>query len=631
MNSFAESHKYFPTLERELQFYNNYSRYSHELGRRETWVETVDRTVSYLRELSGNKLPAIWYTLMSSLILSMDVMPSMRTLAQSGTAQRSNGIQGYNCAYHPMDHWYTLVEALMISMSGCGFGFSVEREYTNLWPVVPHQKPDRLRRVYAVKDSTEGWAVALRLALKAWLEDGEDILFDTSQVRPAGSVLYTKGGRASGPEPLERMLDSLRTIVLSNQGKRLRPIDIYDMTCMVGDCAVSGGKRRTAMICLFDLDDREMMTAKPKDFWLTKPWRGNSNNSAVWPSSISKDLIAEQIRFCVENETGEPGFFVRDNAVANRPEGRRPEAFGTNPCGEIVLRPGQFCNLSSIVARPEDDLPQLMLKAQIATMIGMCQSVEQNFPMLRDHWVQNAEEERLLGVDLNNHASSPLARTPGVQARLRRVVHDTIRNYAPILGIAKSPAATCVKPSGNSALLLGAASGVHDWWAPYFIRRVTLQESNPVTRAVLASGYQLRQSPYSKTAWLAELPMKAPEGAITQGQRSAIDQCEYALQVNTYWADHNTSVSITYDESEADGLVDWLYAHRTQINGMAFFPKSKHNLPLPPYEEIDKETYERMVADQRSVDFSMVTLFEKEDMSSAASTAACEGPACAVA
>jgi ribonucleoside-diphosphate reductase alpha chain len=469
--AFAESDQYFPTPLQRFQFFDKYSRFNYDFGRRETWIETVDRSVDYMYELAGARLPAATYDRIRRAILEMRSMPSMRLLAMAGPAARRNSIAIYNCSYQPVESIDSFVEALIISMSGCGVGFSAESRYVENFPRVKRQS-NAAPRKYTVEDSAEGWADALRAGLETWFEGG-DIRFDLSLLRPAGAALRTKGGRASGPEPLRVMLEFARSRILARQGSFLRPIDAHDIMCAVGNAAVSGGVRRTAMISLFDYDDDEMRLSKSSDFERDNSQRWNANNSAVWPEGgLTQPEFIHQFLEMVESERGEPGIFNRQAALAMRPTRRKLAEFGTNPCGEIVLRPWQFCNLTAAVARHDDTFETLREKVEIAAIIGTIQSMATNFPGLRPQWQQNCEEERLLGVDITGQMDSLAAQDSGIKDRLRQIAIEVNRQTAQTLGINQSAAITCVKPSGNSSQLLDCSSGLHARWAPYYIRNV---------------------------------------------------------------------------------------------------------------------------------------------------------------
>lgn len=418
--AFAEADKYFPTQLQKFQFYDKYSRFNYDFGRRETWIETVDRSVDYMRELSGSRLPTEVYEQIRKFILEMRSMPSMRLLAMAGAAARRNNIAIYNCSYLPVDSIDSFVEALIISMSGCGVGFSVERRYVENFPRVRRQT-GIVTPTFIIPDSGEGWADALRLGLQTWMEGG-DIRFDYSEVRPAGEALKTKGGRASGPEPLRQMLDFVRARLLARQGTFLRSVDAHDIMCAVGNAAVCGGMRRTAMISLFDYDDAEMRLAKSGDFERDNSQRWNANNSAVWPETgLTQSEVMKFLLDMDNSGRGEPGIFSRQAAMMTRPARRAAADFGTNPCGEIVLRPFEFCNLSVAVARADDTFEMLKEKVEVAAIIGTIQSMATHFPGLRPQWKQNCEEERLLGVDINGQMDSLVAQDPDVQVKLKQV------------------------------------------------------------------------------------------------------------------------------------------------------------------------------------------------------------------
>ena len=424
--AFSLSDGYFPTQLQKFQFYDKYARFNYEHMRRETWIETVTRAVDFLRELSHDRLPEETYHRIHDSILNMRSMPSMRLLAMAGPAARRSSITVYNCSYMPVESIDSFVEALIISMSGCGVGYSVERRYVEQFPPIRRQKLS-LPLTHVVADSAEGWAEALRLGLETWFSGG-DVKFDFSLVRPAGAPLMTKGGRASGPEPLRKMLHFVRERILNRQGSVLHPIDAHDIMCAVGNAAVSGGVRRTAMISLFDFDDLEMRLCKSGSNISGNEHRWNSNNSAVWPDhDLSQEEVVEFMLDMVKSGAGEPGIFRRLAAINTRPLRRIEAEFGTNPCGEIVLRPWQFCNLTVAVARPDDSFESLADKVAVAAIIGTIQSMATHFPGLRQIWRQNCEEERLLGVDINGQMDSELVRDPDVQQRLREIAVNTNR------------------------------------------------------------------------------------------------------------------------------------------------------------------------------------------------------------
>jgi ribonucleoside-diphosphate reductase alpha chain len=631
--AFAASDKYFPTALQKFQFFDKYSRFNYELGRRETWIETVDRSVDYLYELAGDRLPRETYERVRKAVLEMRAMPSMRLLAMAGPAARRNNIAIYNCSYQPVESIDSFVEALIISMAGCGVGYSVESKYVENFPRIKRQK-GLAPVTYVVEDSAEGWADALRFGLQTWW-DGGDVHFDLSLLRPAGTALRIKGGRASGPEPLRVTLDFMRRKIFSRQGSFLRPIDAHDMMCVVGNAAVSGGVRRTAMISLFDPDDQEMLQSKSGDFERENSHRWNANNSAVWPvGGLTQHEFIHQFMEMVDSGRGEPGIFNREGANTMKPARRKEAEFGTNPCGEINLRPWQFCNLTAAVARADDTYETLREKVEVATIIGSIQSLATNFPGLRPQWQKNCEEERLLGVDITGQMDSTAAQDAQFKRQLREVSIEVNREVASKLGINQSASITCVKPSGNSSQLLNCASGLHPRWAPYYIRNVRVSVHSPIFKVLRDAGVPMDpengQTVDNATTWVVHFPMKSPDGAITRGDVSAIQQCEFWLQNKLFWTEHNPSVTITYRPEEVLDVMKWVWEHREQVGGMSFLPTFDAQYAQMPYVEITKEEYEKLAATFPEIDFSKVWRYEESDLTNAAQELACVGGSCEV-
>src|ERR1700682_4979933 len=210
--AFAEADQYFPTPIQKFQFFDKYSRFDYDKGRRETWIETVDRSVSFLHELvqtnTGADLGSELYERLRRMILEMKSMPSMRLLAMAGAPARRDSTAIYNCSYQPVDSIDSFCEALLISMAGCGVGYSVESRYVEAFPRILRQRNLAPLR-HTVEDSAQGWATAVKLGMEAWCEGGA-VASNFDDMRAAGAPLRTKGGRASGPAPLRTMLEFAR-------------------------------------------------------------------------------------------------------------------------------------------------------------------------------------------------------------------------------------------------------------------------------------------------------------------------------------------------------------------------------------------------------------------------------------
>lgn len=663
--AFDENARYFSTPIQLVQFFDKYARWRDDLGRRETWPEAVARVVEYLEELSGWKLAAETISEIHAAILEMRVMPSMRLLAMAGDAARRNNVAIYNCAAEGIDHPYAFVEALLISMAGSGFGYSVEPHYVDQLPPVATSfkfesaplyilgaipegsdgpivstevlnalwdRPEDSRYTLRVRDSSEGWAEALAVGLGVWWAGGDFLEFDFSGVRKKGSKLKTKGGTASGPEPLIELLAFVRCTLLAARGRKLTTLEAHDILCKIADCVVSGGVRRSAMISLFGLDDVAMANAKPFGFWddPSKVSRKNANNSAVWPDRLlTRSEVAAFMTEMFDRGTGENGIFIRRNAWETSPARRRGlyahvVDLLTNPCGEIYLLSGQFCNLTNIVARIGMTRADYLEAARIASIIGTIQSTATHFPGLRPKWKKNCERERLLGVSIAGQADVRYL-APELMREMLACVIETNVEYAGWLGVNPSAAGTCVKPDGNGGVLLGCSSGLGAPEAPWIIRRMTLEKGGVMARVLEASGWELEVSIYSDRHVHALFPMHSP--GLTKRDCSAVDQCEVWLSNKLNWTEHNPSCTISYHEHEREELIDWIHDHQNVIGGMAFLPAGG-SYPQAPIEPITQERYNEMVAALPPIDMSLLREFEKHDTTTSARELACSAGSC---
>lgn len=632
---FTEAASFFPHKIGELVFFEKYSRWSNALGRRETWPETVQRAVDYLRELSEDRLGEDDYTEIQNAVLNMDVLPSMRLLAMAGEPARRSHITLYNCGYLPVDSLDAFVEALIISMSGTGLGYSVEQKYVQQLPVIVPQHGLAPVR-WVVEDSAEGWAEALRVGLGAWFH-GFDMDFEYHLVRPAGAILRIKGGRASGPDPLRRMLEFARNRILGRQGAKLSTLDCHDIMGNIALGAVSGGHRRSAMIALYSWNDQEMRTCKDGRFWEHSPWRTTANNSAVLEDAGMGDAeLRDHFQSMAAGGNGEPGIFSRVAARDMRPLRRQDAEFGTNPCAEISLRAMQFCNLTEVVLKPWDDNKSIFRKTLIAAKIGTIQAMATNFPGLRPRWKQNCEEERLLGVGFTGQMDCPSFQDPLIMNMCKEIAYIGNMQTAKELGINSAASITCVKPSGSTSLLTDSASGVHTRWAPFYERNIRVMATSPVAKALLMQNAPM--DPENGQTWenadtfVIHFPMKAPDGAKTRNDRSALEQMEYWKLCKLNLTEHNPSVTITYRPEETQVVEDWIVQNRDILGGMAFLPHFDEDIHLQqmPNREITELEYYRKCAEFPPIDYSYVTMFEEADQTTSAQEIACSAGQCSL-
>ena len=634
----AESRKYFKNKLGEFIYYRTYSRWLEDEGRRETWVETVGRYVSFMKENLGDRLSENEYNDIRQAILNQEIMPSMRLFWAAGKAARENNVTAYNCSFTAPCKLEDFAEIMFLSMCGAGVGFSAESQTVQQLPIIKHQTGKVLPN-HIIEDSKDGWANSLTLGLKTWYA-GHDIKFDYSKVRPAGARLRTMGGRSSGPEPLRSLLDFARAKILARQGKRLTTLDVHDLCCKIGEVVVMGGVRRTALISLSDLDDNEMLHAKDGMFYINNPERSMANNSAVYNEKPSaKEFLTEWLSLA-KSGTGERGIFNRGGLQTQIPERRYKkmksylQKTGCNPCGEIILRSKEFCNLTEVVARADDTEESLLKKAKLATILGTYQSTLTNFPYISKEWKTNCEEERLLGVSITGQWDCPAVRNPETLRKMRDLAVETNKHYAKQFGITPSLAITCVKPSGTVSQLVDAASGMHSRHAPYYIRRIRIAATDPLFHMLKEQKFpyypEVGQMEDTATTFVLEFPVKAPEGTNFRNDFSAIEQLEYWKMVKDNFTEHNPSVTISVGENEWVETANWLYKNWDMLGGLSFLPRSEHVYKLAPYEEITETKYNELMLRTPDIDFSRIVIYEKDDETQGAKELACMGNTCEI-
>ena len=597
-----ESKKYFRNPLGEFVYYRTYSKWIAEEKRRETWIETVARYVAFMRENLGTKLKDAEYKEIEEAILNQEAMPSMRLFQFAGTAAQATHVCAYNCSYIAPEQFQDLAEIMYISMCGTGVGWSVESQNVQKFPQIALQTGEKLS-LQTIPDNKEGWADALAFGMKAWAE-GKDVEFDFSKLRPAGARLATMGGKASGPEPLKRLLTFTREKMLGRQGRRLRNIDVHDIICTIGDCVVAGGVRRSAMISLSDLDDEDIRDAKKGAFYMSEPQRMLANNSAVYMQKPTNTEFIDEWVALMKSGSGERGIFNRGSLAKTLPP-RRIVALkkykgyfdpsgttiigpiGTNPCGEIILQSKQFCNLSEIVARAKDDEKSLLQKVKIATIIGTYQSTLTKFPYLSKEWREHCEHERLLGVSVTGQWDCPAVRKAEILQKLKKEAIKINVQYAKRFGINASTCITCVKPSGTLSQTVDCASGMHPRHSAYYIRRIRISATDSLFKMMKDQGVpyhpEVGQPKDSATTYVLEFPVKAPSGSIFKDDITALDQLEHWKLVKENYTEHNPSVTISVGESEWVEVANWVYKHWDIIGGLSFLPRDSHVYQPAPY------------------------------------------------
>jgi len=636
-----------PTEYQQFIHLSRYARWDYEKGRRETWDETVERYFDFftghLKETCGYSLENGERVKLENAVKELKVMPSMRCLMTAGPALEKENVAGYNCSYVKIDSLRSFDEILYVLMNGTGVGFSVEEEYCNKLPSIPDELYETETTI-VVADSKLGWARAFK-ELISLLYGGHIPKWDTTKVRAAGEPLKTFGGRASGPEPLIDLFKFTVETIKSALGRKLKPVECHDIVCKIAEIVVVGGVRRSALISLSNLNDREMRFAKHGEWYKDNVQRALANNSVNYKEKPDVGTFMREWLSLYDSKSGERGIYSslaskthvselnnrekdKDGTYVQRRLAR--DDFGTNPCSEIILRSREFCNLSEVVLRSNDNLQSIKDKVRIATILGTFQSTLTNFKYLSREWQRNCEEERLLGVSLTGIMDNSL--TNGSKDNIKKILNElrdiaveTNKEYAEKLGINRAAAITCVKPSGTVSQLVDSASGIHARHNPYYIRTVRADNKDPLCKMMKAEGFPNEpdvSKPEHTTVF--SFPQKSPEGAVCRTEVTAWKQLSLWHTYAKEWCEHKPSVTVSVKEDEWVNTAAWVYENFDDISGISFLPFSDHTYRQAPYQDCSEEEYKELLNKMpKNVDWSSLAEYETQDYTSASQEFAC--------
>jgi ribonucleoside-diphosphate reductase alpha chain len=629
-----------------ITIFSKYAKYVPEKGRRETWDEIVDRYEAMMIK----KYPFLEDGIKSTIpmIREKKILPSMRALQFAGAAAEVNNARIYNCCYLPIDSIHSFSETMFLLLGGTGVGYSVQTHHVFELPDIT--KPGKAR-TYLIEDSIMGWADAVKVLMKAYLEGGFMPKFDFRAIREKGARLVTAGGKAPGPEPLKICLTHIQAVLdRKSPGEGLSTLECHDILCHIANSVLAGGIRRSAMICLFDYTDEEMITCKYGNWWELNEQRGRSNNSAVLPrGEVSEEQFMDLWKRVEASGSGEPGLYWSNN-----------KDWGTNPCCEIALRPYQFCNLCEVNVSDVTDQEDLNARVAAASYFGTLQAGFTNFHYLRPIWAATTQKDALLGIGMTGIGSGEILKYDlEIAAHVAKTVNSMITEKT---GTNEAARITCIKPSGTTSLVLGTASGIHAWHNDYYLRTMRFNKNEDIAVYLMNNHPELCEDDVLRPTdtVCVRIPVKAPEGSILRTE-TAIDTLERVKHFSTNWIGsghingentHNVSATISIDSNRKylefspmgafppndsvykvseDGTLDewqvvgdWMWENREFYNGLSVLPYWGGSYQQAPFEDITEEKYNSLISELKQIDLTNVT--EAEDNVEFSQTTACSGP-----
>ncbi len=655
----------------EFVYLRTYSRYLNDKKRRENWFETVLRTTEYNIELGIDfkKKHGLFINMKDEIkeaeclfdnLFNLRTFTSGRTLYMGGTnIVKEYPLSNFNCCFTMIEKFHDFVDVFYLLMVGSGVGVKIDKELISNMPKVrkislngeyidgvhkymPKEymedtkltidKKDLSIATIKIGDSKEGWCEALETYFKLITHTEhiniKKIIIDYSYVRPEGERLQRFGGRASGHKSLKRMFEKINKVCNNLIDGNLRSIDVLDIATIISENVVSGGVRRSAMMVLCDEDDKDVINSKSNLYkivdgnWIENldvSHRKMSNNSVLYKERPSLDKIKEILNSIKIN--GEPGFINGTEAA------KRKDSFkGCNPCGEILLKSHECCNLSTnnLVAFINEnnklDIERLDEVLKLSTRVAIRMTlVNVELP----DWDEVMKEDRIIGIsltgmmDMINKTNMSYEDLAKLLSHLRKVVRNEGTTYCNELGISVPELMTTIKPEGSLSTLPCVSSGIHYSHSNYYIRRVRISTSDPLYKMIeklkcYPTYNENGQTDENCTTKVIEFPVKAPEGK-TKYDVGAIEQLALYKMSMLNWTDHNTSITVHVKDEEWNDVAEWLYANFEYVVGITFLPLMDETYPLLPYESITKEDYEERMKNLKPIDYDLLAELDDDE------------------
>ena len=591
----------------EIVFLRTYSRKKSN-GNNESWVETLQRVINGAHEI-GVEYTKEEVEKLFDHCFNLRCSFSGRSLWQLGTplVQKLNATSLNNCYFtniEKVEDFELLFEYLML---GGGVGFSVERSKIHDLPKVKAGVFITQERSndadIIVPDSRQGWKRLLHSVLKSFFDTGKSFSYSTILIREYGAPLNTFGGTASGPGALIDGIADICKVMQNREGKKLRSIDVLDICNIIGRIVVSGSSRRSAQIAMGDPDDVLFIRAKNWASGNIPAWRANSNNSIY---ADNYEQIMPELWKGYDG-TGEPYGLL--NRRLARKYGRLGEAKadnsieGFNPCAEIALADGESCNLATIFLSNIESLEQFK---EISVLLYKTQKQITRMSYPYEKTISAVSKNSRLGQSVTGILQCSKEQVSWLSPAYE-YLQEFDKEYSEKRGWPASVRLTTVQPSGTLSLLPGVTPGIHPAFAPYYVRRVRFGSSDPLVDACRKRGYKVQwdigiDGREDHTRYVVDFPCMSPEESTLASDMTAIEQLEWVKKMQTEWADNAVSVTVYYRKEELSDIQEWLSKNYDKsVKSVSFLLHVDHNFPLPPYEEITKDEYEKMFA---KVDFS---------------------------
>lgn len=637
----------------EATYYRTYSRQKKD-GTQEQWHDTVIRVVEGVLSIRKD-----WYkkhnlpikndelddyaSRLGHAIFDMRMLPPGRGLWAMGSefVYEKGALALYNCAAVEIKQLSTdmnwAMDALMCGV-GVGFGVFEENAYELREPFWYHSDVSS-RKYHVIPDSREGWVESVKLLLESFEKGNGYIYFDYSKIRPYGEPIKGFGGKASGPEPLIKLHDRIRSVCWRYIKKEISWTRLCaDIANGIGSCVVAGNVRRSAEILLGHIDNNDFINLKNYDligdkvnykgksylcqeyhqthpfdskYWQEIPkgeypeWDASEyydgRGSLGWMSNntvrLEKKSDFRQIPKIAKliNNNGEPGIANLINMQKYGRFGEEKEDTGSlaNPCSEIILESFEVCNLSEVFPTRCKNKKEFYEALELASFYSSTVSL---LPTHREETNEVINRNHRIGVSISGVADwfdqYGAADCIPMLRKGYKIVKKVNEELAKSAGIQPSIRLTTVKPSGSISQLAGVSSGMHFPTFRYAIRRMRVSEGSELVPVLKAANVPWEKDVYSDNTLVFEFP-------IDQGKTrpatevSAWEQFALLATLQREWADNMVSCTVYFDkETEGPQLEHMLGQYAPVIKSVSLLPHTDEGAyKQMPYEGINREEY----------------------------------------
>lgn len=593
----------------DLKLYSDYLKWREEDERFETWDEACENIVDGHRKKYENVTEIdkeLDFAL--SYMKNKTVLASQRSLQYRAPQIERNNARMYNCSSLYAARNRIFQEVFFLGLSGCGVGIGLLKPFVaNLSRI---QKRTKGTKTFFINDSIENWADALGVLMSSYFVDkqpfpqyaGYEIKFDYSLIREKGSFI-SGGFKAPGPDGLKQSLEKIETLIenwLNTEGEVIRPILVFDILCHSADAVLAGGVRRSALNMIVDSTDDEMIYAKTGNWRSTHPHRGRSNNSVLF---LRKQTTKEEFEKIVRlNDGGSDIGFAFANSYFDM----------FNPCFEILKIPilfkgdlesityqelpefikthedlmgVQVCNLTEINAEACITIDQFYKACRAATILGTVQAGYTKFPYLGEITQKIVEREALIGVSITGLMNNPSLLSKEILKEGARIVKETNKEIASLIGINQAARTSTIKPSGNASVVLGTASGIHPEHSEKYFRIMQLNKENDTAKWLNENMPQLLEESYwsnTNSDYVVYVPIQNPKEGLFKKDIKGVKHLEYIKLVQKYWVaegtnrelcaypnvNHNVSCTVIVDHKQ--DVIDYIWNNKSDFTAASF-------------------------------------------------------------